>query len=96
MLPPQSPLTSPGLSILPTSHGGASNIAPAMISPTLAGSAPLATTAVVDTSPGVGGGPGPLRHPRPLTAADLHQQLENEQEAVVCESIELLENYTDT
>ena len=26
---------------------------------------------------------GPLRHPRPLTAADLHMQLEKEQEAVV-------------
>ena len=26
---------------------------------------------------------GPLRHPRPLTAADLHTQLEKEQEAVV-------------
>ncbi|MCJ1409943.1 hypothetical protein MMC19_004027 [Ptychographa xylographoides] len=32
---------------------------------------------------GVGTGPGPLRHPRPLTAADLHLQLEQEQEAVV-------------
>ena len=32
---------------------------------------------------GVGAGPGPLRHPRPLTAADLHLQLEKEQEAVV-------------
>ena len=32
---------------------------------------------------GVGSGPGPLRHPRPLTAADLHLQLEKEQEAVV-------------
>lgn len=31
----------------------------------------------------VGTGPGPLRHPRPLTAADLHLQLEKEQEAVV-------------
>ncbi|KAI9827864.1 MAG: hypothetical protein M1832_004353 [Thelocarpon impressellum] len=32
---------------------------------------------------GVGAGPGPLRHPRPLTAAELHLQLEKEQEAVV-------------
>lgn len=32
---------------------------------------------------GVGAGPGPLRHPRPLTAADLHLELEKEQEAVV-------------
>ncbi|EFX00675.1 hypothetical protein CMQ_7677 [Grosmannia clavigera kw1407] len=33
--------------------------------------------------PGVGPGPGPLRLPRPLTAAELHMQLEKEQEAVV-------------
>ncbi|KAG5915241.1 hypothetical protein E4U53_004512, partial [Claviceps sorghi] len=32
--------------------------------------------------PSVGSGPGPLRHPRPLTAAELHMQLEKEQEAV--------------
>lgn len=32
---------------------------------------------------GVDPGPGPLRHPRPLTAADLHMQLEKEQEAAV-------------
>ncbi|KAF4122733.1 hypothetical protein GMORB2_7040 [Geosmithia morbida] len=28
-------------------------------------------------------GPGPLRHPRPLTASELHIQLEKEQEAIV-------------
>ncbi|KAI0449678.1 hypothetical protein F5B21DRAFT_33161 [Xylaria acuta] len=32
---------------------------------------------------GVGAGPGPLRHPRPLTAAELHSQLEQEQELIV-------------
>lgn len=32
---------------------------------------------------GVGTGPGPIRHPRPLTAVDIHLQLEKEQEAVV-------------
>ena len=37
----------------------------------------------VGDNTGVGSGPGPLRHPRPLTAADLHLQLEKEQEAVV-------------
>ncbi|KAH8157433.1 hypothetical protein CIB48_g10812 [Xylaria polymorpha] len=36
----------------------------------------------VDDS-GVGAGPGPLRHPRPLTAAELHSQLEQEQELIV-------------
>ena len=38
---------------------------------------------VTGDNTGVGTGPGPLRHPRPLTAADLHLQLEKEQEAVV-------------
>jgi hypothetical protein len=38
---------------------------------------------LVGDNTGVGSGPGPLRHPRPLTAADLHLQLEKEQEAVV-------------
>lgn len=32
---------------------------------------------------GAGLGPGPLRHPRPMTASDLHLVLEKEQEAVV-------------
>ncbi|PHH58977.1 hypothetical protein CDD82_2588 [Ophiocordyceps australis] len=31
----------------------------------------------------VDGGPGPMRHPRPMTASELHMQLEKEQEAVV-------------
>ncbi|KAL9037306.1 MAG: hypothetical protein Q9180_003795 [Flavoplaca navasiana] len=39
-------------------------------------------TMAADNS-GVGRGPGPVRHPQPLTAADLHMQLEKEQEAVV-------------
>ena len=42
---------------------------------------------VVGDNTGVGTGPGPLRHPRPLTAADLHLQLEKEQEAVVSISL---------
>lgn len=41
------------------------------------------TGSMVGDNTGVGTGPGPLRHPRPLTAADLHLQLEKEQEAVV-------------
>ncbi|KAK2741570.1 hypothetical protein FQN57_005553 [Myotisia sp. PD_48] len=32
---------------------------------------------------GVGSGPGPIRHPRPLTIAEIHLELEKEQEAVV-------------
>lgn len=42
-----------------------------------------ATGTLPGDNTGVGVGPGPLRHPRPLTAADLHLQLEKEQEAVV-------------
>ncbi|KAI4123019.1 MAG: hypothetical protein LQ338_005488 [Usnochroma carphineum] len=43
----------------------------------------LSSSPSVADNAGVGTGPGPLRHPRPLTAADLHMQLEKEQEAVV-------------
>jgi hypothetical protein len=39
---------------------------------------------------GIGSGSDPLRNPRPLTAADLHLQLEKEQEAVVSYPIYLL------
>lgn len=42
---------------------------------------------------GVGPGPGPLRHPRPLTAADLHMQLEKEQEAVVSDPSNQLQTH---
>ncbi|KAL8913948.1 MAG: hypothetical protein Q9171_001333 [Xanthocarpia ochracea] len=44
--------------------------------------APSSNPIAADNS-GVGRGPGPIRHPQPLTAADLHMQLEKEQEAVV-------------
>ncbi|KAI4262536.1 MAG: hypothetical protein L6R42_002294 [Xanthoria sp. 1 TBL-2021] len=44
--------------------------------------APSSNPMAADNS-GVGRGPGPIRHPQPLTAADLHMQLEKEQEAVV-------------
>lgn len=36
---------------------------------------------------------GPLRHPRPVTVADLHLELEKEQEAVVC--LNLFTNYVN-
>ncbi|KAJ0346756.1 hypothetical protein KNSL1_007196 [Colletotrichum chrysophilum] len=44
--------------------------------------APAATSPPVAPEPSVSG-PGPIRHPRPMTASDLHMQLEKEQEAVV-------------
>jgi len=39
--------------------------------------------AAVNNTTGVGPRPGPIRHPRPLTAADLHLQPGKEQDAVV-------------
>lgn len=57
-------------------------ISPLPQSPTIVSREPLANVSSGDNT-GVGIGPGPLRHPRPLTAADLHMQLEKEQEAVV-------------
>ncbi|KIV77715.1 hypothetical protein PV11_09497 [Exophiala sideris] len=41
-----------------------------------------AQASMMDNS-GVGIGPGPIRHPRPLTAAELHLELEKEQESIV-------------
>ncbi|KIW70925.1 hypothetical protein PV04_03153 [Phialophora macrospora] len=41
-----------------------------------------AQAAMMDNT-GVGIGPGPIRHPRPLTAAELHLELEKEQESIV-------------
>ncbi|EKD16041.1 hypothetical protein MBM_06052 [Drepanopeziza brunnea f. sp. 'multigermtubi' MB_m1] len=52
-------------------------------SPPLASPSVVTGTGAAADNTGVGAGPGPLRHPRPLTAADLHLQLEKEQEAVV-------------
>jgi hypothetical protein len=41
------------------------------------------STAPGQDNTGVGAGPGPIRHPRPLTAAELHSELEQEQELLV-------------
>ncbi|KAE8453624.1 hypothetical protein EG329_009135 [Mollisiaceae sp. DMI_Dod_QoI] len=77
MAPPALP-TSPSLNILPSNQSAVNHISPPLASPS------MTTTAVaMGDNTGVGTGPGPLRHPRPLTAADLHLQLEKEQEAVV-------------
>ncbi|POR33861.1 Uncharacterized protein TPAR_05939 [Tolypocladium paradoxum] len=94
MAPPPAP-QSPSLNILPSnqnavgrshsrsqsqslSHGVSS-----VPSPQLTASQPLQQHPAPVLEPGVGPGPGPLRHPRPLTASELHMQLEKEQEAVV-------------
>jgi hypothetical protein len=82
MASPQILPLSPALNILPSNQSTVNNIAPPMVSPPLTGTMSTASSLPGDNT-GVGTGPGPLRHPRPLTAADLHLQLEKEQEAVV-------------
>jgi hypothetical protein len=81
MAPPPLPLSSPVASpnIAPQSNGAAPLTSPSLSGPGLASSS--------GDNTGVGTGPGPMRHPRPLTAADLHLVLEKEQEAVVSVAI---------
>ncbi|KAK7744212.1 hypothetical protein SLS53_003733 [Cytospora paraplurivora] len=89
MPPPPAPGTAPSasdpaLNILP-SNQSAVNVVPhaaaSIPSPRLSAASSTAIPSVEHAS--TTSGPGPLRHPRPLTAAELHQQLEKEQEAVV-------------
>ncbi|KAK2626170.1 hypothetical protein QTJ16_004432 [Diplocarpon rosae] len=92
-LPPsQSSTSSSASQSQPPPQPQATNILPSnqaalhqTVSPPLASSsmATVGAGVVTGDNTGVGSGPGPLRHPRPLTAADLHLQLEKEQEAVV-------------
>jgi hypothetical protein len=70
MGPPPLPITSP----VPHHAQVASS--------SLSNTGPTSMPSNVDNT-GVGGGPGPMRHPRPLTAAELHLQLEKEQEMAV-------------
>jgi hypothetical protein len=70
MSPPPLPLASPSGTI-PTSTTHHTHAFPPL-SPSLVGSVPSVDAAGV-----------PMRHPRPLTAAELHLELEKEQEAVV-------------
>jgi hypothetical protein len=79
MAPPPLPLSA--INVLPSNQSAVNNPGVPMASPGLSGITTVATVPADNT--GVGTGPGPLRHPRPLTAADLHLQLEKEQEAVV-------------
>lgn len=80
MAPSAIPSTSPSLNILPSNQNAVTHTSPPLASPSMHGST---TAGIPGDNTGVGTGPGPLRHPRPLTAADLHLQLEKEQEAVV-------------
>lgn len=78
---PVSPLVVPVPNILP-SNTSAVMAASAPAPPAM----PVHTSTAEDNS-AVGSGPGPMRHPRPLTAAELHSELEREQEAVVSSSL---------
>lgn len=75
---PQQPEPEPSL----TSSSSTTQRTPQAMAPP-----PMPVTAMSSTiasePTGAGLGPGPLRHPRPMTAADLHLVLEKEQEAVV-------------
>lgn len=82
MSPPTLPLST-ALNILPSNQSAVAAASPPLTSPDIAATSATAPSSSTDNT-GVGMGPGPLRHPRPLTAADLHLQLEKEQEAVVC------------
>ncbi|KAI9650076.1 hypothetical protein NHQ30_000089 [Ciborinia camelliae] len=77
---PNPPLSVTSLNILPSNQ---STVASALMSPTHNILTSATGPIPAGDNTGVGMGPGPLRHPRPLTAADLHLQLEKEQEAVV-------------
>ncbi|QSZ30120.1 hypothetical protein DSL72_004640 [Monilinia vaccinii-corymbosi] len=80
---PNPPLSMTSLNILPSNQSAVAATSPPLVPPpnNILTSATGPIPAGDNT--GVGMGPGPLRHPRPLTAADLHLQLEKEQEAVV-------------
>ncbi|RFU27573.1 hypothetical protein B7463_g8766, partial [Scytalidium lignicola] len=83
MPPPQPTPLSPTLNILPSNQSAVNQLSPPTVLANIPPVAPIPITGSMGDNTGVGSGPGPLRHPRPLTAADLHLQLEKEQEAVV-------------
>lgn len=71
-----TPPTDPALNILPSNLNAVTTgapVAPSLPSPRLSSDAASFIS-----------GPGPMRHPRPLTHAELHSELEKEGEAVVC------------
>ncbi|KAI2628712.1 hypothetical protein GGR54DRAFT_359931 [Hypoxylon sp. NC1633] len=82
--PPPAPI-SPTLNILPSNQQAVNRASfSSLPSPPLSGNHGMPPTSVPgQDNTGVGAGPGPLRHPRPLTAAELHSQLEQEQELLV-------------
>ena len=82
MAPPSAPAASnsASLNILPSNQGAVNSASSSNLQhPLFPG---LPNPAVVHSA-NQDAGTGPLRHPRPMTASDLHQEMEKEQEAVV-------------
>src|SRR4051812_24865228 len=73
MAPPPLPLTSPTTASPSSVQPTTATYMPGLGSPGVGG---IMASVPVGDNTGVGAGPGPMRHPRPLTAADLHLQLE--------------------
>lgn len=87
---PPAQAVSPGsINILPSNqqavHNAGSSSAlpsPALPSASSSGTMPIHSQEGTPAAAS-GAGPGPIRHPRPLTAAELHSELEQEQELLV-------------
>ncbi|KAG6361484.1 hypothetical protein INS49_009711 [Diaporthe citri] len=95
-----APSTSdPALNILPSNQNAVNTGAPttaSLPSPRLVATGSTAHPPADASS--LASGPGPTRHPHPLTAAELHQQVEKEQEAVVnrlTRELEILRQHND-
>ncbi|UKZ87074.1 uncharacterized protein TrAFT101_002885 [Trichoderma asperellum] len=76
------PSTQSSVNILPSNQAAVNQQIPSQALPS-PGFPPPQSPMGPPSDAAVGPGPGPLRHPRPLTASELHMQLEKEQEAVV-------------
>ncbi|KAL6890697.1 hypothetical protein GGI43DRAFT_387500 [Trichoderma evansii] len=80
--PSSPPSTQSSVNILPSNQAAVNQQVPSQALPS-PGFPPPQSPMGPPSDAAVGPGPGPLRHPRPLTASELHMQLEKEQEAVV-------------
>ncbi|KIW97183.1 uncharacterized protein Z519_02575 [Cladophialophora bantiana CBS 173.52] len=85
---PQAPGTTNATAPQPPSVSASRRTSTQMLPPPLPQnnslpSSPRPAQVVMIDNTGVGLGPGPIRHPRPLTAAELHLELEKEQESIV-------------
>ncbi|KAI1073710.1 hypothetical protein F5B20DRAFT_495485 [Whalleya microplaca] len=79
---PSAPI-SPTLNLLPSNQQALHHAAAGSLPSTPLSAMHPPPAAPGQDNTGVGNGPGPIRHPRPLTAAELHSQLEQEQELLV-------------